>query len=130
MPLRQLLALIGPVLLAQTPDVFRNPTAGFEMTKPADWHYITAAEHMEHLQRAKLDDQEFKEAMVKYASTPMVAISKFKEPYDDLNPSVKANVRPLGTLKGQSTSEIAKLILTQLQRAFGDMKVSDGPKDV
>lgn len=125
----QFLLVIHP-LLGQPTEVFRNPTAGFEITKPASWHYASAQENAENLKAAKLNDQEFQAAMSKYATTPMVIITKFKEPYPDLNPSLKVNIRPLGPLKGRAPSDIVKLIVPQLERVFKDFQIGQPPTEV
>lgn len=122
--------VIAAVCSAQPSDVFRNPTAGLEVTKPAAWVYLTAEQNAENLKRAELSDEEFRAAMAKYATAPMVAMTKYREPYEDLNPSFKVNMRALGELKGRSAVDIANLIVPQLQRVFTDAKVVQAPMEV
>ncbi len=111
-------------------DVFTSPTAGFKVTKPAGWHYVTAAQNLESLKATKLSDQEFQAAMLKYATAPLVAMTKFPEPYDDLNPSFKVNIKPFGQLKGKAATDIIGLILPQFQKAFKDYKLVQTPIEV
>jgi len=118
------------VCSAQSPEVFRNPTAGLEVTKPAVWVFLTAEQNADNLKRTELSDQEFRAAMAKYATVPMVAMAKYPEPYPDLNPSFKVNMRSLGDLKGSSAVEITNLVVPQLQRAFADAKLVQPPKEV
>jgi hypothetical protein len=68
--------------------------------------------------------------VAKYATAPIIAMTKYREPYPDLNPSFKVNMRPLGELKGQSAVAITNLVLPQLQRAFADAKVVQTPMEV
>jgi hypothetical protein len=131
MKLSRVLAFgLATLCSAQTPAIFKNPTAGLSVTKPAGWVYLTAEQNADNLKRTELSDQEFRAAVAKYATTPMVAMTKYPEPYADLNPSFKVNMRPLGELKGRSAIEITNLVLPQLQRAFADAKVVQPPMEV
>jgi len=128
-----LLACLFFSITAATPkdaNRFRSPVAGFEVTKPAQWQFATMEQSRENLKRAKLSDQEFQEAMVKYATTPMVSILKHAEPFADVNPSFRVNVRALGELKGKSALDIAGLLVAPLQKAFKDCEVKEPPKEV
>lgn len=111
-------------------EPFRNPTAGFEVTKPDGWSFTTAAEYQENLKAVKLTDQEFQVAMQKYSTVPMVAMTKYKEPYDDINPSFKVNIKPLGQLKGKTAVEILGVVVPQLERVFKNFKLAQTPTDV
>lgn len=116
-------------LPAQSADVFKNPTAGFEITKPPDWHYATAEQNAENLRAVRMGDPGFQAAMLKYATTPLVVLTKFEEPFPDLNPSLKVNIRPLGQLKGRPPGDIIRLVLPQLERAFKDFQLKQPPSD-
>ena len=116
------LVLAAPAAAAFAGDTnaFSNPTAGFALTKPAGWHYLSAAQNMDNIKRMKLSDEEFHAMMKQYASAPLVAMSKYQEPFDDVNPSFKVNLRPYGQLKGIPATELIKLILPQFQKTFKD----------
>ncbi len=111
-------------------DVFNSPTAGFEVAKPADWHYLTADQNLENLKAVKLNDEGFQAAMEKYATAPLVAMTKFPEPYDDVNPSFKVNIKRYGQLKGKQPVELLSLIIPQFQNAFKDFDLVQPPTDV
>lgn len=68
--------------------------------------------------------------MVKYATTPMVAMTKHKEPYDDVNPSFKVNIKPLGQLKGKDPKDIIGVMLPQFEKLFKDFKLAQSPVNV
>jgi len=112
---------------ASAGETFKNPTAGFEVTKPKGWHYVTTEQMQEDLKRVKLEDKDFQEALQKYATVPMVAMDKYEEPYNDVNPSFKVNLRPMGQLKGRSAVEILNMFLPQLQRTLKDASVVQQP---
>jgi len=122
--------IVAACAMAGESDAFRSATAGFEITKPADWHYLTAEQNQENLSRVELTDDEYKEALLKYATVPLVAMVKYAEPFDDLNPSVKVNIKPLGELKGMAATEILSLFIPQLEKLFQDFEVAEGPQPV
>ena len=134
--MKQLLAFFLYITLwtgmvaAEPADVFHNPTAGFTVTKPPAWHYVTAAQHVANLRATKLNDQAFHTAMLHYATAPLLALQKFLEPFADVNPSFKVNLKPFGQLKGKRPTELLTLLLSQLQRAFGEVQLVQPPMEV
>jgi len=124
-----ILSLLSSFALADTPNQFVSSTVGFEMTKPTEWQFVTAQENLENIKRLKLDDEEFHQKMVKYSTAPLVAIMKYPEPFDDLNPSFKVNIKPLGQLKGIDPKKILGLILPQIQKVFQDFSLVQPPVD-
>jgi hypothetical protein len=104
-------------------NTFKNSTVGFSVTKPADWRFATLDQHMENLSRTKLNDEQMQEAMQKYATVPLVVMMKHPEPYDDLNPSFKANIKPLGNLPADDPVAIINLMTAPMARMFKDFKV-------
>jgi hypothetical protein len=122
-----LFLVLSGAVWANDADTFRSPTAGFEVTKPSAWQFATAAQTQENLKRTKLSDSEFQTAMLKYATVPMVAMMKYPEPYDDINPSFKVNIKPLGQLIGKTPIELLNVVLPQLQTVFTDYHVSQSP---
>lgn len=126
------LVLAAPAAAAFAVDTnaFSNPTAGLALSKPAGWHYLSAAQNMDNIKRMKLSDEEFHALMKQYASAPLVAMSKYQEPFDDVNPSFKVNLRPFGQLKGIPATELIKLILPQFQKTFKDFVLVQAPGEV
>ena len=110
-------------------DTYTNPTLGISLTKPAEWHFMSAEQNQENLRRTKLNDEEFQKLMLKYATAPLVVMTKYQEPYDDLNPSLKVNIKPLGGLPGDNPGLIMGLILPSLEKVFEDYSVEEGPTD-
>ncbi|NJK93433.1 MAG: hypothetical protein HC904_17425 [Blastochloris sp.] len=121
------IALLMMTCLALTQDkdnTFSNPTVGFSITKPAEWQFVTADQHMENLSRTHLNDQQMQEAMQKYATAPLVVMMKYPEPYDDLNPSFKANIKPLGNLSADDPVAIINLMTGPMAKIFKDFKIA------
>lgn len=111
-------------------NIFKSITVGFEVTKPKGWSFVTAQENLDNLKRTKLSDDEFHQLILKYATAPLVAMMKYPEPYDDLNPSLKVNIKPFGQLKGRDGKEVISLILPQFQKVFKDFQLVQAPIDV
>lgn len=123
-------ALSASTAIAADPGVFNNPTAGLQVTKPAEWSFITAAQNLDNIKAVKLSDDEFHAAMKKYATAPLVAMTKFPEPYDDVNPSFKVNLKPYGDLKGMAPQEIISLVVPQFESTFKDFVLVQPPTEV
>jgi len=122
--------LVTAPVLAADPNAFNNPTAGLQLTKPAEWSYVTAAQNMDNIKAMKLSDEEFHAAMQKYATAPLVAMMKFPEPFEDVNPSFKVNLKPYGGLKGKPPQEIINLVVPQFQKTFKDFVLVQPPTEV
>jgi hypothetical protein len=103
------------------------PTLGFSVVRPAAWHTITAEENTRNIRSVEMDDRQLQELAARYATAPIVALSKYKEPYADLNPSFKVNVRPLGSFAGHSPEDILLAALPTMRRMFGDLAIDRAP---
>ncbi len=123
------LSFISFVAFAQDSNIFESVTLDFKLTKPAKWQFATAAENLENLKKVQLSSEELRQYMLKYATAPLVVITKYPEPFDDLNPSFKVNIKPLGQLKGADPKKILELILPQFQNIFQDFNLIQPPSD-
>lgn len=123
------LALISSGVIAQDTNVFESKAVGFKVTKPSEWQFVTAEENFENLKRIELEDEEFQQLMTKYSTVPLVVMMKYPEPFDDLNPSFKVNVRPLGQLDGSNPKQIIELAAAQLESVFQDFNLVQPPTD-
>jgi hypothetical protein len=125
--------LLGFAFLATTAiaddNTFKSVTAGFEVHKPASWQFVTAEQNLENLKRTKLNDEEFHQFVLKYSNAPLVAMMKYPEPFDDLNPSFKVQLKPFGQLRGTDPKQILTIISGQMKNAFKDFTVAQTPTD-
>ena len=110
-------------------DIFESATVGFYVEKPTDWHFVTAEQVMDNLERTQLSSEEYRELLLKYANAPLVAMTKYEEPFDDLNPSLKVNVKPYGDLDRSDPKTILNLVIPSFERMFNDFEVLEGPSD-
>jgi hypothetical protein len=124
-----LLLLMGTAVAGDNENTCGSVTVGFEVTKPDSWQFLTAEQNIENLKRTKLSDEEFQELMLRYATAPLVVIAKYPEPFDDLNPSLKVNVKPFGQLKGVDPKQILAMVSAQFRSIFKDYEVVQEPTD-
>jgi hypothetical protein len=117
--------IVSPESFAQ--DTYSNATLGFSIRKPSAWHNLAAEQHLENLKRSNIQDPKFKEFVARYAQAPFWAIVKHMPPYDDLTPTIKANTREAGTLKGTPPEKVVELMTSGLARILKDYVVAEGP---
>jgi len=126
-----LVALIGPRPASpQAGEVVRDPVAGIEVTKPASWTILTAQQHLDNFNKIPLKDSALSEYAKKNVSIPIIAFAKYPEPFDDINPSLKINLRAAGTFKGKDGIGILKILLPGMQKSMMDFDVIAGPEKV
>ena len=103
------------------------PTLGLSVVRPRTWSTITADENVRNLAAVHMDDRHLQELAVQYAATPIIAFAKYREPYGDLNPSFKINIRPLGSFAGHAPEEVLNAAIPTLRRMFGDLNIDYAP---
>lgn len=120
--------LVPAVAIAGNRDnTFKSVALGFEITKPAAWHYRAGQQTLERLNRVKLKGSEFRALLYEYAETPLVSITKYPPPYHGLNPSLKVSVRPFGKLLGDDPKQVLGLVSGQFAEAFEDYELIQAP---
>ena len=77
-----------------------------------------------------MTDAEFQSLVIKLSSAPIFMISKYREPYDDLNPSVKITVRPAGRVNSGSLLAVAKSTVAVVAKMVGKVDSIEGPKSL
>ena len=55
---------------------------------------------------------------------------RFKEPYDDLNPCINVNIKPLKNFSPDDPVKILEFISTPLSKLFQDFKFVTKPKEI
>ncbi len=125
-----MLLLLSVSAIADNANEFESATVGFKVTKPNDWQFVTAEENLENLRNIRMNDKEFHQLMLKYSTAPLVAMMKHPEPFDDLNPSFKVNIKPLGQFKGSDPKQILHMLVPQFEKMFQDFSLVQPPKEV
>ncbi len=124
-----LFLLLAFEVYAEDRDTFKSVTVGIEVTKPSVWSFASTQEILENLKSIKLNDEQFHQLMLKYSTVPLVAMMKYPEPYDDINPSFKVNIKPFGQHKGADGKQVISSILPQFNKMFKDFIVVQAPID-
>ena len=110
-------------------NTYSIPALGFTITKPEEWHFMSVAEVNENLQRAEFQDEEFDAFIKAHSVAPIVTITKYKEPFDELNPSVKVYIKPLRGLPREDTIKLLEIFLMPVSKAFLDYKIVTKPQE-
>src|ERR1043165_3561826 len=92
--------------------VVTSRALGIRVTRPAGWHTLTASEHEENLERVDMNP-DVRSRAINVSGTALI-VTKFKEPYGNLNPSVEIDFRDAGDLEGESASYILNAALDSL----------------
>ncbi|MEJ2644932.1 MAG: hypothetical protein P8180_08355 [Gammaproteobacteria bacterium] len=108
-------------------DRFDGAQVGFEITKPENWHFMTVARDVQFAGQGKPDAATRAAAMGRHANGPLVVMTKYPEPYSDMNPSVEVAIRPLGVMKGASPAAILAAVITPMADEFSGYRVDQYP---
>lgn len=134
--MKRLACAIMPLLLAagvavagESRNRYENTTIGFEVTKPKSWHFQRTQRFSESLNHAQLSGPEFRALLFKFADGPLVSMTKYAEPYTDLNPALKISVRPFGKRLGEDATQVLGLISGQFAEAYKDYELVQAPTD-
>lgn len=117
------LLFAGTVNAEEAAERYVNPTLGFSVAKPAGWVYLSAQQNLENLKRARMSSDEFQKQMVQQASAPLVVMAQHLEPFDGLNASFKANIKPFGALPTRDPQKLLQMLLPTLQQQMPDSRV-------
>jgi len=109
-------------------DRFNGALVGFEITKPPGWHFMTVARDVQFAGEGQPAAAARLAAMRRHANGPLVVMTRYPEPYGDLNPSVEVAIRPLGVLKGASPSAILAAVITPMADEFSHYRVDQYPE--
>lgn len=124
-----ILLLISCSVVANNGNQFESITVGFKVTKPNNWQFVTAEENLENIRKIQMNDEEFHKLMLKYSTAPLVVMMKYPEPFDDLNPSFKVNIKPFGQLKGTEPKQILNMFIPQFEGMFQNFTLVQPPID-
>lgn len=124
-----IMLLLSFSVCADNNNKFESVTVGFKVLKPNGWQFVTADENLENINRIRLNNEEFHKLMLKHSTAPLVAMMKYPEPFDDLNPSFKVTTKPLGQFKGLDPKKILAILIPQFEKIFQNLDLVQPPKD-
>jgi hypothetical protein len=109
-------------------EVFYHPGAGFSMTKPMDWKYLSPEMVKTASESTKWNDAELEKAIKENPNAPLVVITRYVEPYPTLNPSVAVTMVNL-PIEGMPPKDILNMSTEVLKRAYPDLTYVDEVQD-
>lgn len=109
-------------------EVFHHPGAGFSMTKPMDWNYLSPEMVKTASESTKWNDAELEKAIKENPNAPLVVITRYLEPYPTLNPSVAITMVNL-PVEGMPPKDILNMSTEVLKRAYPDLTYIDEVQD-
>lgn len=109
-------------------EVFHHPGAGFSMTKPMEWRYLSPEMVKKARESTKWNDAELEKAVKANPNTPLVVITRYQEPYPTLNPSVAVTMVNL-PVEGMPPKDILNMSTEVLKRAYPDLTYVEEVQD-
>src|SRR3990167_235267 len=97
--------LLSFQLHAAENNLFKSEIAGFEVTKPADWQFVTVEQDLENV-KTVVQGLKGSKVSLKRTTAPLVAMMKYPKPYDKLNPTFKVTLNPMDDLKKADPKKI------------------------
>lgn len=111
---------------AANTNTYSNQVLGISITKPGDWIFLTADQHVENLKRATLKDAELMKRLLENPTPPLVGMLKYPEPFDDINPNVNITVAE-GYRPTIDLSQILGVLVASRQTNFYNFRVVISP---
>ena len=109
-------------------EVFHHPGAGFSLTKPMDWKYLSPEMVKTASESTQWNDAELEKAIKENPNSPLVVITRYLEPYPTLNPSVAITMVNL-PVEGMPPKDILNMSTEVLKRAYPDLTYVDEVQD-
>jgi len=97
---------------------FYSPVAGLSIEKRPNWAFVTLEMELANREAVSVGKQETDAVMHDGTTPPLVAISRYQEPSEKPNPSLKITLRALLELTGASAVEIARSVTETLKQAI------------
>ena len=118
----------SPAETKSSSEVFHHPGAGFSITKPMDWKYLSPEMVKKASESTKWNDAELEKAIKENPNAPLVVLTRYKEPYPTLNPSVAITMVNL-PVEGMPPKDILNMSTEVLKRAYPDLTYVDEVQD-
>ena len=110
-------------------QVFNHAGAGFSITKPSDWKYLSPEMVEAASKSVKMEDKDLEKMIRENPNSPLVVITRYQEPYPTLNPSVAVTMVQL-PVEGMPPKDVLNMSTEVLKRAYPDLTYVDEVQDV
>ena len=109
-------------------EKYSNSVLGVSVVKPPGWSFITKEEMLDSFAPSDLKEAVMK-MLLKYATAPLVSMTKYKEPYDDINPIFTLHIQPLNSFDASDPKVIVEASASSLSMMLQDFKIVQGPEN-
>ncbi len=121
------LFLVRSARSEESANIYRNDIIGFQIEKPQEWHFMSKSRILDIKATAKLTNKELQKEIAKYATTPIVVITKHNSPTTD-NPTVSVVYKPIAPLEGWSSDKILRVYASDVKSKVPGVKILIEPK--
>ena len=120
-------SFVASALSEGNESLYRNDIIGFQIEKPSGWYFMSKNRIIEVKADAKMTDKKLQEGVAKYATTPIVVITKHNPPTMD-NPTVSVVFKPIAPLEGWSPDKILGVYASDVKGKIVDAQVLIEPE--
>ncbi|MDH5762532.1 MAG: hypothetical protein OEZ51_06085 [Nitrospinota bacterium] len=113
---------------SESDEVFHHSGAGFSLTKPGNWNYLSPEMVQAAGQSVKMEDKELEKMIKENPNSPLVVITRYQEPYPTLNPSVAVTMVHM-PIEGMAPKDVLNMSTQVLKRAYPDLTYVDEVQD-
>lgn len=106
-----------PAICAAEENTYRSAALGFSITKPAQWFFAENA-------------TSYRDRDVDIGLVEIVAIMKHREPYPDLNASLRISCAPRDKLVVTLPQTLVNIFINKIRQRYDDAVVAEGPAEV
>jgi hypothetical protein len=108
----------GPATESANEDRFYSPVAGVSIVKSSRWFFGTLEMELANRKAVSVGRPDTDAAMHDGSTPPLVVISRYEEPSEKPNPTLKINLRQLGELRGASAVNVARAVAEAMGKAI------------
>ncbi|MDR4307241.1 hypothetical protein IHQ68_11485 [Chelatococcus sambhunathii] len=110
-------------------EIVKNKEFRFSLAKPNGWQNLSFEAYRRRIDR-EIVSSEDKKRFISSVRRPIIALSKFKEPYDGLNSTFLITVSRNDKLLGQPIKDIGDAFILAMSRTLSTISVYSTPKEI
>ena len=109
-------------------EKYSNPTLGVSVVKPPDWSVMRKLETLDNLPATNAKEAVLK-MVAKLVTVPLVILTKYKEPYDDINPTFTLDAIHRYDFNVSSPKAVVEAVAAEASVRYEDMRIVQGPEE-
>ncbi len=111
-------------------DVYTYDLLGLSITKPSNWFFLTQQEVRDNSGHAVIRDKTITAYQDKSPPKPLVAITKYQEPYEKLNVSFSVIFHEIDPALNVTDFQLLQKIISTLREKGDKFSLLEGPSKV